>query len=81
MDKFLSEKKEKLVDKLIQEKKEQLDSMLEEITPDWLKSVRRDPGEWNELESALESTRAIDQGVPKLGNDGVYQIVNEEQFQ
>ena len=81
VDRFLSEKKEQLVDKFINEKKEKMDQMLEEMTPEWLKEARKEQRNWEDLEAALESSRATEKGIPKMGKDGIYQIGNERQFQ
>ena len=81
VDKFLSEKKEYLVDKFVNEKREQLDHILEEMTPEWLKAAAKEQRNWEELEAAFESSRAIEKGIPKIGTGGVYEISNERQFQ
>ena len=52
------EEQRKQLDNFLKEKKDRLNSMVEEMTPEWLKSPRKEERNWEELETAFEAAQA-----------------------
>lgn len=78
LDEFLHEtidQQKRKIDGFVIEKKEQLSQYL---PSDWTKTPQQ--RDWKEFETAFENANAIDQGMPRQGRDGIYEILTEQQF-